>query len=448
MMVSIVNVEQFLNVVLLLIASILMVIHFVYIKIKVKLNNAVKYFLNGQLLLIIWNMLLLLKYIKPIDDYNFEISFLMVTSISFVSYHILAFAYSYSYKRQVTDKQSAKLILIPFISFLLYNMGLVIYEPQGYTIQVVSGSALLLYFIIGLVYFIRYTIRTEGLNKTKQWTYFYTVIGFDVYAHILFYLDIVGKMNLLFISILPLYLIFLIVLTTKYRLYDKMPFALDTIFENANHGIIVINNYSKIIEFNKKFFEKYMNANNIERFEDFSSQLKMVCDNKLSVDNILYAVYNVRKNHYSGDIKINNNDKETFLEYIVNGIYDSHNEKIATMITFRDITEITCLQDGIRNKNNQLITANNKLESHMKNVQELTVEKERELLMSEINDTFGHSMTEILALLEVSYLLLEQENNVEVAEKAIDETITRARVALDEMRAAVSKYKRGVITND
>lgn len=440
--------QHFLMVVFLLISIILMVIHFVYIKIKVKITDAIKYFLNAHLMLIIWGAFLLLKYIKPEFISETGISYFMTMSITFVGYQILVFTYSYSFKKSISDKQSALFILIPFSCFLTYNIGVFIYEPRGYMLRIASATVLVCYLIIGLLYFAFYTIKTAGLNRTKQWTYLYTVIGFDIFAHIIYYMDASGISNIILIYLMPVYLVFLIGFTIKYRLYDKMPFVLEKIFHNANQGIIVINNYLNVIEFNKKFFTKYMNIDDIEVLEDFINQLKIISDNKLSVDNILYALKNVEKNHYSGDIKIKNSNMEFYLTYTVNSINDDYNQKVATMITFRDMTELTSLQNGIRDKNNQLISANNKLEEHMKNAQNLTAEKEREVLMAEINDTFGHSMTEILALLEVSVLLLEQEDNVEAIEKAIDDTKTRARLALAQMREAVSRYKKGVTTND
>lgn len=434
-------------VVLLLFSIILMVIHFVYIKIKVKINAAIKYFLTAHWMLIFWGAFLLLKFITPSYISERGIAYLMTSSITFVGYQLFVFAYSYI-KKPISNKYSAVLIITPFICFVVYNLGTFIYDPLGYILRICSATIVVSYLIIGLAIFAFYIHKTEGFKKTKQWIYFYTVVGFDVLAHIIFYLDIWGISNKYLIYLMPVYLIVLIGFTTKYRLYDKMPFVLETIFHNANQGIIVMNNSYKVIEFNKKFFKNYMNIDDIEVLEDFISQIKEIIDKKLSVDNILYAAKNVEKNQISGDIKISKDESELFLTYTVNSLYDGHSQKVATMIAFRDMTEMTCLQNGIHKKNNQLIRANNKLEEHMRNVQELTMEKEREVLMTEINDTFGHSMTELLALLEVCILLFENENQVEPIEKAIDETKTRARTALEQMREAVSRYKKEVTTND
>ncbi|MBC7958437.1 MAG: hypothetical protein H7X94_01095, partial [Vallitaleaceae bacterium] len=132
--------------------------------------------------------------------------------------------------------------------------------------------------------------------------------------------------------------------------------------------------------------------------------------------------------------------------YTITAIH-KNNQKIAAMLTFRDVTEQTSLQYSIEGKNYELLEANQKLKEHMQNVKELTSEKERDTLMTEINDTFGHSMTEIIALLQLCTLLLSTEQE-ERAEKAISDTILRARAALEEMRQSVSKYKKGVGIDD
>lgn len=447
-MIALNDVHHFFKVVLLLASTILMVIHYVYIKIKVKSNDAINKFLLAHLMLIFWGAFLLLQHIVPGYANKTVITYFEMLSITLVGYNILIFAYSYSYKKSISDKKSMLFIAVPLACFLIYNVGVFVDEPIGFNYSFVTAIILISYFIVGIMFFAYYTIKTKGLNRTKQCAYFSAAIGFDIYAYVIFCFESKGIDTTRFIYIMPVYLLFLIAFTMKYQLYDKMPFVLEAVLQNGNQGIIVINNYLKVVDYNKNFFKNYINIDEIEVLEDFIERLKTISTNKLSVDNVLYAVKSVEQNHFTGDLKILNNDIELFLSYTVNSIYDDHELKVATMITFRDITEMTCLQNGIRNKNSQLLRANNKLEEHMKNVQDLTVEKERDVLMTEINDTFGHSMTEIMALLEVCALLLEHDENNEAIEKAIEETTTRARAALAQMRDSVSRYKKEVAIND
>jgi signal transduction histidine kinase len=118
--------------------------------------------------------------------------------------------------------------------------------------------------------------------------------------------------------------------------------------------------------------------------------------------------------------------------------------KIATIITLHDITEIQNLCEALENKKNELMFAKERLEEHMTSIQLLTIENERNKLMSEVHDTLGHSMTEILALLEKCDMVLNQKNNNDKtnAEAVIEEAIARAREGLSEIRRSVTKFKK------
>ena len=91
-------------------------------------------------------------------------------------------------------------------------------------------------------------------------------------------------------------------------------------------------------------------------------------------------------------------------------------------------------------KNNELNVANIKLKKYLKAVEKLTVEEEINRIMTEIHDTLGHSMTELLALIEVTGLQLEK--NDEDAMETIQSAIDKARSSLEEIRLAVAKYKK------
>ncbi len=80
------------------------------------------------------------------------------------------------------------------------------------------------------------------------------------------------------------------------------------------------------------------------------------------------------------------------------------------------------------------------MKKYLETVEKLTVEEEINRIMTEIHDTLGHSMTELLALIEVADILVDV-NDVE-ALKTIQEAIRRARNSMDEIRLAVIHYKK------
>jgi signal transduction histidine kinase len=86
--------------------------------------------------------------------------------------------------------------------------------------------------------------------------------------------------------------------------------------------------------------------------------------------------------------------------------------------------------------------AKNRLEDHIASIHQLTIEQERNKLMSEVHDTLGHSMTEVLALLEKCDFILDQDQNLIQFEEVLEETIERARKGLAEIRIAVTRFKK------
>ncbi|PKM95337.1 MAG: hypothetical protein CVU84_06570 [Firmicutes bacterium HGW-Firmicutes-1] len=436
-------------VVLLLASTLLLVFYFVYIYVKAKPSYFIKKYIIAHLLLLLWLVVLLLEYMVVNNAVRINFSYLKDAMMVFVGYNIFLFAYSYSYKRPMDQKLSVLWCSIPCIAFILLIASAIGGSSnQALKLRYIYGTLIIGYLLVGIVFFIYYNLKTEGLNRTKQSLYFIAAIGFDLLAHIVFYLGTLNVKHDIFILFMFLYLSGLIGVTIKYQMYDKIPFVLESVLNNANYGIIVINNKLEIVDLNKDFFKQYITIEAINKLEDMMNQFKSISDNKLSVDNILCAVKEVEQNQFTGELRINIEKRDLHLFYTVSSIFDERQQKIATMITFRDMTQMMHLQKGIIHKNDQLLKANKKLEEHMENMKELTVEKERNVLMTEINDTFGHSMTEIMALLEVCGLLLEQEERDEVVEIAIRETTSRARDALDEMRQAVSRYKKGVGLND
>ncbi|PKM51579.1 MAG: hypothetical protein CVV02_06505 [Firmicutes bacterium HGW-Firmicutes-7] len=434
---------------LLLASTMLLVFHFAYIQVKTKPCYHINKYIIAHILLLLWLVGMLLQYIVINSEVSVRISYLKEVPLIFVGYYIFLFAYSYSVKKPMSKKQSSLLRIIPVVCFFLLILAVVNGNSDlSLKLRYIYGTLVVIYLIIGLAAFVWYNLKKEGINRTKEKFCFLAVLGFDLFVHAIFYFEVMHFSVDVLILFMFLYLVIIVSFTIKHQLYDKIPFMLDSILSNANYGIIVINNRLEIVDINKDFFKQYVSIDGVNNLQDIIDQVKSISDNKLSVDNILFAVKAVEQNHFTGEVCVNVDERFLQLIYTVSSIFDERKEKIATMITFLDMTQMIHLQNGIINKNNQLIKANKKLEEHMKNMKKLTVEKERDALMTDINDIFGHSMTELIALLEVSGLLLEQDERDEVIEVAISESTSRARAALEEMRQSVSKYLKGVKLND
>lgn len=138
-------------------------------------------------------------------------------------------------------------------------------------------------------------------------------------------------------------------------------------------------------------------------------------------------------------------DENVSIFFTSKPLLDYRKQKVATLISFFDMTEIYTLHNKLEIKNNELDAANRKLATYLETVEKLTVEEEINRVLTEIHDTLGHSMTEILALIEVADILVD-DNDID-ALKTIQEAVRRARNSMQEIRSAVARYKKmgGVI---
>lgn len=427
----------------------LMTFYISYIRVKTKPTYLINRYLTGQIMLVGWSVFLLFEWISPKASMATLFSYLKEGTMCSLGFFILYFLCNYYNRIPVIKRVLLMIATIPTLGLVFYiiNELLGSHSKISDQIHVVAVTLNLIYFVFGLLYSIIKNLENRSFVRTKKLHFFITIIFFPIYAHLIYFFDILQLKRDMLIYLMPLYFMMIIAITIKYQLFDDLPFALEAVFENVHYGIIVVSNSLEILSSNKTFFGQYIPINEVGGFTHFIEELKQITPNKLSINNILTAVKEVDQNQVTGELKIEQGSKKLDFTYTINAIYDDYHEKIATMVTFRDITQITSLQYDIEEKNIQLVSANRKLKEHMENLRALTIEKERDALMTEINDTFGHSMTEILALLEVSSLLMEQELE-ERAEKTITDTIERARKALEEMRQSVSKYKKGATLDD
>ncbi len=436
----------------LLISALLMTLYRSYISVKTKPSYYIKTYLTGQMMLILWSVFFLFERISPEAWMVTLFSYLKQGSLSLLGLFILIFVTKKYAIKPILKPMAFVMGIIPFLMLLLLALNEVfeVRDVPSHPMRVISAGLSLFIVMGSLLYFLRRNLKNKGLVSIRKFHFFIAVIIFPSYIQWINFLEVLDLSVDLLLVVMMFYMIFIVSLRMRYKLFNDIPFELEAVFENVHYGIVVISDTLEILSFNQAFFKQFIDINDLNYFPDLLERFKQLSNNKLSVDNILTSMNEVEQNQITGELKMELSSRSVDFTYTINSIYDSQEnryKKIATMVTFRDITQIKSLQYDIENKNFQLIEANNKLQEHMENLKELTVEKERDALMTEINDTFGHSMTEILALLEVCALLMEQEQEVRV-EKAITDTIERARKALEEMRQSVSKYKKGVTIDD
>jgi signal transduction histidine kinase len=273
-----------------------------------------------------------------------------------------------------------------------------------------------------------------------QSIYYSIAILMPLVFHILQIVGIIKFDFMISILFLPLSMFILTMLILKYQFLDIIPGAIRYVIDNTMDGMLVVNNNGNIIDYNTLFFEKKFDMYDSKTFQTIYNFVERLKIYSIETQTLTDLYKSVKSNHHQitkGTLEI---DEQIVIYYTAKPLLDYKGNKVATLITFFDMSEIYRLYNALEAKNNELNVANIKLKKYLKAVEKLTVEEEINRIMTEIHDTLGHSMTELLALIEVTGLQLEK--NDEDAMETIQSAIDKARSSLEEIRLAVAKYKK------
>jgi hypothetical protein len=258
-------------------------------------------------------------------------------------------------------------------------------------------------------------------------------------AIVMFY--VAGEDPFAIIIVLPILFIGIHFAGIQFQLIDDAPKLLDYVIDHMKDGIVIVDNNNNIIDYNSLFFNQLFDINDCETLDDLLHQFYDIITDKTIIDNIMTAVARKSDETYLGEMEIVKHAQLYRFNYNVSIVQDHKKRNIGMMVTFHDITEIQALYQAIEEKNRVLMRANSQLGSHMKNVNQLYVEEESKQLMDEINDTLGHSMTEVLALIELAVLMIDKNHADSIIMKVLEDTTGRARLALEEIRTSIARYK-------
>lgn len=246
--------------------------------------------------------------------------------------------------------------------------------------------------------------------------------------------------------LLPFSVIFIGIAVFKYQFLDILPFALSEAINFIDDGFMVFNNDGHLEDCNQPFFSHIVDFEHVKNMEGLIKVLTPVTVNQVSLLNLSYSLTVKENNYISGELMFRLPDGPMYLQYTTKAINDASGTKVANIITFHNITELQLLYKTLEDKTDQLITARKQLETHIDTVQQLTVENERNRLLARVHDTLGHSMAEVLALLEQCQILLRDDaSDYQKGLDVIREALIQSRNSLTEIRAAVNEYRnRGI----
>lgn len=427
-----------------------MIVLGIVIRVKSQGGAIVRWFLCIVFVMWLWTTFYIFERVAPSVDIRWIICCVEYVAICYLGFFAYMFSRSYRGLKAPSRLKLIALLTPPTFFYLSvltnplhhqfyrsFTVQTEVYGPLCWALIYVT----LLYYLGGVYHFIRKS-RYRSIYRRRQMVYFTAAIIVPIMIHIL---NTIGIINLDFnisLVVMPYSLFLITISVLKHKFLDILPHALLDVVEFIDDGFMVINVEYHLEDYNALFFNRFIDMNHCEKMEDVMDVFANIVKNSEDLDNLMVALKVSKKDHISGEISFKKKQSETFLniQYTAKAINDLYGSKIATIITFHDITEIQNLYLALESKKEELMQAKERLEEHIASIHQLTIEQERNKLMSEVHDTLGHSMTEVLALLEKCDLVLEQDPLQ--FETVLEETIVRARKGLSEIRSAVSRFKK------
>ena len=207
--------------------------------------------------------------------------------------------------------------------------------------------------------------------------------------------------------------------------------SMDTFMEDLEDAVIIFDSCGNLLDFNKNAKTILQSINEMETLNNFVQRIneKIVSGKKLS------ASADVRQEPAEADIM-----GPSGIKYYICGRTISRNKKnlpVATVFTFHDVTEKTILLHDLEGKNDELDRLNAQLKNHIAVANRLEEEKEKNRIIMEIQETIGHSITELLFALQV-FKTAGTGHETAVKEK-LSEIIDKCREIMSEIRISVEK---------
>lgn len=446
------NLDKSLIISMLLFSATVSIILFVYIIEKSRSGKVMHFFISGQILIIIWTVFSIFEILSPNVQIRWIIVCIEYFPLSYVGFAFMQFAYAYT-RHEMMDRFRFYLsLLFPTIGYVaaltnpLHYLFYTEFSFYGETFGPFCYLVLfvtIIYLLLGAICFLdKNYLKT--ISRKKQSMYFIIAMLVPVIAHILLVAKIVNFGFTITLLFIPFSVLLFIVSVFKYQFLDVLPIAINDTIESMYDGMVVLNRNGKIMDYNTSFFKRVFGINklsSIESITDFYHNIKFTIHDGGNFYNEIASLNIEELKLIKGKIQISHGNQNDYtIEYIILPLLDRQKNKIAILITFYDISEVYKMYQTMETKNSELLDANKKLKNHIQSTQQLVTESERNTLMADIHDTLGHSMMELLALLEVTDLIINlgQENVLET----IDEAIDKSRNSLKEIREAVSKYKK------
>lgn len=436
---------------ILVLSSIMLVMLAVYVYMSGQKSRVMVLFEAMLLLMLIWNLSYLFKLFAPLGNTQwvlFKIEGVAIVSLGPV---LLSLARAY---RGWQNRHSfvVGLALVVALGIIIYIVGP--FHSKLYLGFMDDGNhiygsgfyyigAFMLICLTGTAYYFSSDLNNPSVYWRNQISYIGGA-GLLIFAGAALEMSGLVPINMnLSLLLLPVALMLLITAVMKYQFLDILPYTVTEALNLIEDGYIVFDKDGNLEDFRMSMLEGVLALDSCQNIDDLIEAFNLVMTNQVTLLNLKSATEVKDDGYIIGELQMTVDAYPIHLQYIAKAISDTSGMKIATMVAFHDMTELQVLYKTLDSRQVELMEAREKLEFHIKTVRELSMETERNGLMAEINDTLGHSMAEVLAILEKCDMILRDEQGDEVgALEAIDLALDKSRASLKEIRAAVTKFKR------
>lgn len=362
---------------------------------------------------------------------------LVMSSMCFTSvawlYYCIRFS-NYSIKNKWVQKILISLPLV--ILWFYYTIGifdsvLFFYPYNKWQISNHNYMSLITvmlpYAFCGQVILLKCALRLKSRQKAD----FFLILASSLILFTIFPLRILLKFPL---EIIPA--AFTISATTslfieslRNKLFGIVPISIFSFTEFIAQAICLVDKNSKVIGLNKAFHKIFGYESIQFEHEPVIKLVEYLNPKIISIDGEL-NIYDFFSSASSCALKIElglNLDTEKVFMITTHPISAPRGNILGRLIFFNDITEVKMLHEKMKTLNNELFELNEELSEvtsqlacHAYNAEELSIQKERNNILSDLHDSIGQVYTSNFSLLRCAKASLEKDNVDEAVESLGD----------------------------
>lgn len=429
------------------ISVLLALVTIVFFLVKGKSTPLLRSYIWCQILIFIWSLGQIFQLLSPTPMLENMFIRIEYFSICFIGFAWLVFSLWYTNSMLAFNKKiTAGLAFLPVIFYitLLTNDFHNLFYKVSFNGMKAYGLVFWLHTVVAYTYLavgtgliVKYAIQRMGYER-KQSILLVMAVSIPFAANIIYLTkNVQSEVDITPVTFAISLLLFSLA-TFRYRFLNIVPIAFRKIVDNMKEAVIVIDNSNRIVNFNDSFSKTFIKEGQLRINDDiarFVDLLKADIEEDSDTEKFVFAVYNLNIVNFSGELSLQNSGGKTFAVNI-QAIYGKNKELLGRIISYNDISEYKKLLEQLNDQNHELTAVNDQLKEYAATVEELAIEKERNRFARDIHDTLGHSMTLLIALMEVGSITCRKDPAK--TEEKLAEAIKIARDGLKELRRSIS----------